>query len=71
MTRRSRFFFPSVLSFFIFASGSAFIVSAQQCTLKEDQLPEVSELFGFRLGMNFDQVKARVPLHEVNRAYDW
>lgn len=65
MTCRSRFFFPSLLSFFIFASAS--IVSAQQCTVKADQLPEVSELFGFRLGMNFDQVKARVPLVQFGR----
>jgi len=40
------------------------IVSAQQagqCTTKVSNLPAVSELKGFRLGMTIDQVKARVP----------
>ncbi|HMJ25141.1 MAG TPA: hypothetical protein VK475_04910, partial [Pyrinomonadaceae bacterium] len=31
------------------------------CTLKIDQLPESAELRGFRVGMTFDQAKARVP----------
>lgn len=37
--------------------------SAQQptCSLKIDQLPDSAELRGFRLGMTYDQVKARVP----------
>ena len=33
----------------------------KQCTLKLAQLPDAPELFGFRLGMTKDQVKARVP----------
>src|SRR5262245_57950802 len=39
-------------------------VTAQQgtCSLKPDQLKDAPELFGFRLGMNFDQVKAISPL---------
>src|SRR5688500_201842 len=38
-------------------------VNAQEstCTLKLDQLPNASELYGFRLGMTMDQLKARVP----------
>ena len=41
----------------------ALTVSAQErhCTLKLNQLPEAPELFGFRMGMTKDQVKARVP----------
>jgi len=38
--------------------------SAQQqqtCSLKIDQLTDSAELRGFRLGMTYDQVKARVP----------
>ena len=31
------------------------------CALKLDQLPNVAELRGFRLGMTYEQVKARVP----------
>jgi hypothetical protein len=38
-------------------------LSAQppQCAVKTEQLPNVAELRGFRLGMTFEQVKARVP----------
>lgn len=38
--------------------------AAQQntCSLKIDELKDVPELFGFRLGMNFEQVKARSSL---------
>jgi hypothetical protein len=39
------------------------IAPAQErpCTLKLAQLPDAPELFGFRVGMTKDQVKARVP----------
>lgn len=39
------------------------VVAAQQtnCSINLDRLPDVAELRGFRLGMNFGQVKARVP----------
>lgn len=42
---------------------SATAASAQQptCSLKIDQLLDSAELRGFRLGMTYDQVKARVP----------
>jgi hypothetical protein len=45
------------------ASCAAVTASAQPstCTLKIDQLPESTELRGFRLGMTFEQAKARVP----------
>lgn len=46
---------------------SAASISAQQCTVKIDQLPDAPELHGFRLGMTFDQVKARVPLVQFGR----
>lgn len=36
-------------------------VASQQCNLKSDQLADAPELRGFRLGMSFDQVRARVP----------
>lgn len=42
--------------------------SAQQCTVKSDQLPDAPELRGFRLGMTFEQVKARVPQVQFGRA---
>ena len=59
MTHHSRFalhIFCSILLCLI----SALSISAQQCTLKSEQVPEAPELRGFRLGMTVDQVKARV-----------
>src|SRR5207245_4511627 len=55
----------SVVCCALFSSAS---LSAQQCTIKADQLPDTPELFGFRLGMNFDQVKAREPQVQFGRA---
>lgn len=45
-------------------------VPAQQpvCGIKYDQSPDAPELFGFRLGMTFEQVKARVPHVQFGRA---
>lgn len=42
---------------------TATAASAQQpaCSMRIDQLPDAAELRGFRLGMTYDQVKARVP----------
>lgn len=37
------------------------------CSLKPDQLKEIPELFGFRLGMTLDQVKARSSLIKIGR----
>ncbi len=37
------------------------------CSLKPDQLKEAPELFGFRLGMTLDQVKARSALIKLGR----
>ena len=44
--------------------------SAQRssCSIKIDQLPDAPELRGFRLGMTYDQVKARVPQIQFGRA---
>jgi len=38
------------------------------CALKSDQLKDAPELFGFRLGMNFEQVKARSSLIQFGPA---
>lgn len=55
----------ALLFFFIFfCAGDA----QAQCTLKIEQLPDAVELRGFRLGMTFDQVKARVPQIQLGRA---
>lgn len=55
----------SKLLFLIFLSLSACpVLAAQQarCSLKLDQLKDAPELFGFRLGMTLDEVKARSAL---------
>ena len=54
----------------IVALLSAIAASAQQptCTLKIDQLPDSVELRGFRLGMTYDQAKARVPQIQFGHA---
>src|SRR6266446_3639386 len=46
------------------------IASAQQsdCSLRLDRLPDAPELRGFHLGMTYDQVKARVPQIQFDRA---
>ena len=56
--------FAAILFVFLFA----ILGSAQQCTLKSEQLPDAPELRGFRLGMSFDQVKARVPQVQFGHA---
>jgi hypothetical protein len=68
MTRLSRFFFLTLFAFVLFASCFIATVSAQQCTLKAAQLPDGPELLGFRLGMDFEQVKTRVPQVQLGRA---
>ena len=42
----------------------SFAASAQQttCSLKANQLKDTPELFGVHLGMNYDEVKAQLPL---------
>ena len=45
-----------------FSALSALTVSAQgNCTLTTAQLPAAAELHGFRLGMNMEEVRLRVP----------
>ncbi|MGZ8848406.1 MAG: hypothetical protein ACXW3C_18240 [Pyrinomonadaceae bacterium] len=44
--------------------------ASAQCGLKIDQIANVPELRGFRLGMTFDQVKVRVPQIQFGRADD-
>jgi hypothetical protein len=66
MTHHSRFalhIFCSILLCLVSAAS----ISAQHCTLRSDQLSDAPELRGFRLGMTFDQVKARVPLVQFGR----
>jgi len=54
----------------IVALLSAIATSAQQptCSLRIDQLADSAELRGFRLGMTYDQVKARVPQVQFGQA---
>ena len=66
MTHFSRFalhIFCSILFCLVSAAG----ISAQQCKIRIDQVPDAPELRGFRLGMTFDQVKARVPQVQLGR----
>ena len=61
----------SKLVLLIFVSLSACsILTAQQsgCSLKIDQLKDAPELFGFHLGMTFEEVKARSSLIKFPRA---
>lgn len=67
MTHRSRIalhIFCSILLCLV----SGLSVSARQCSVRIDQLADAPELRGFRLGMTFDQVRARVPQVQFGRA---
>ena len=67
MTLQSKFtFFKFSLSLLIVFCWAA-SASAQHCNLKIDQVANAPELRGFRLGMNFEQVKARVPPVQFGR----
>ena len=66
MTHHSRFVLHIFCSILLCLVGGLSI-SAQPCTLRSDQLSEAPELRGFRLGMTFDQVKARVPQVQIGR----
>lgn len=66
MTHRSRFILHIFFSILL-CLVSGLSISAQQCTVKSDQLSDAPELRGFRLGMTFDQVKARVPQVQFGR----
>ncbi len=49
--------------------AAASTVAAQdQCAKKLDELPQPPELRGFRLGMRYDEVKARVPQIRLGQA---
>ena len=66
MTHRSRFalhIFCAILVCLV----SGLTISAQPCSARSDQLSDAPELRGFRLGMTFDQVKARVPPVQFGR----
>jgi hypothetical protein len=51
-----------------FLSVTAASAQQQTCSLKIDQLTDSVELRGFRLGMTYDQVKARVPQVQFGHA---
>jgi hypothetical protein len=68
MTFQSKFPFPKINLIILFVLCSASSASAQQCSLKIEQLTDAPELRGFRLGMTYDQVKARVPQIQFGRA---
>lgn len=57
-----------LITSFVVCLVSTLTASAQPCTVKSDQLPDAPELRGFRLGMTFDQVKARVPQIQFGHA---
>jgi hypothetical protein len=50
-----------------FCACSRSTAQPSHCSLKLDQLKDTPELFGFRLGMNFDQIKARSSLIKFGR----
>ena len=52
---------------FLIALCWASSASAQQCNLKIEEVADAPELRGFRLGMSFEQVKARVPQVQFGR----
>jgi hypothetical protein len=58
MTRLASIFFSLML---LCACARLTTAQAQTCTLKLSDLPQASELLGFKLGMTTEQVKARVP----------
>jgi len=51
----------------LLASATPVRGQTAQCSLKLSELPDGVELFGFRLGMTGEQVKARVPQIEFGR----
>jgi hypothetical protein len=65
MSLQSHSPFPFVLLLYIASLAPA--AAAQTCTLKAEQLADAPELHGFRLGMTFDQVSARVPQIQFGR----
>jgi hypothetical protein len=61
MSLQSKFNFLKFSLLFLPALFWTSSASAQQCNLKIEQLTDAPELRGFRLGMSFEQIKARVP----------
>ncbi|MDQ5844906.1 MAG: hypothetical protein M3539_06370 [Acidobacteriota bacterium] len=54
--------------FLILLTACTALAQNSQCSLKLSDLPAAPELFGFRLGMTTDEVKARVPKVKFGRA---
>jgi hypothetical protein len=67
MTLQSKFTFLKFSLSFLSVLCWASSASAQQCNLKIEQVADAPELRGFRLGMSFEQVKARVPQVQFGR----
>jgi hypothetical protein len=61
MIFQTKFPFQRINLVILFVLCSASSGSAQQCSVKLEQVADAPELRGFRLGMTHDQVKARVP----------
>lgn len=53
--------FKSLIPVLILLCAGSVSAQDNQCPLKLSDLPDAPELFGFRMGMTTDQVKARVP----------
>ena len=67
MSLRSRFLLPTLVFLALYTLFNSPVVTAQQCTLRIEQLSAAPELYGFQLGMTFDQVKTRVPQVQFGR----
>src|SRR2546423_12264877 len=68
MSPSSRFLLAKSIAFILFTLCSAAGAAAQRCSLKSCELRDAPDLFGFRLGMTFDQVQAREPQVRFGRA---
>lgn len=58
------------LCFLLLCAATTF-AQDPKCTLKLAELPNAPELFGFRMGMTHEQVKARVPRVQFGKANEF
>lgn len=56
---------------FILLCAATTFAQDPKCTLKLADLPNAPELFGFRMGMTHEQVKARVPRVQFGKANEF
>jgi hypothetical protein len=59
--RQKSLFLAGATLFSVLSSAAVVQPQAIRCGLKMSELPESAEMFGFRLGMTTEQVKARIP----------